>query len=93
MFESIGSVLHVLFAALGVISLTDPGTATLLAVAITALAVVALAGHALGLPVGARAAVSRPGGAIDASVLLAQSDPDAPGHPRPRAPGSAAPAA
>jgi len=93
MFESIGSVLHVLFAALGVAWLTDPGTATLLAVAITTLAVLALAGHVLGLPIGARPAVSRPRRAIDASVPLAQSDPDAPGHARPRAPGLAAPAA
>ncbi len=31
--------------------------------------------------------------AIDASAPLLQSDPDAPGHPRPRAPQSAAPAA
>lgn len=34
-----------------------------------------------------------PHSAVDISVLLAQSDPDAAGHPRPRAPGLAASAA
>ena len=33
--------------------------------------------------------VPHPRRAIDVSALLAQSDPDAAGHPRPRAPGAA----
>ena len=90
--ESIGSMLQPLLTALG-LAAPDPPAAALVAVAITALVVVALTLQALVLPISAVAASGHPRRVRDLSVALAQSDPDAPGHPRSRAPGPAAPAA
>ncbi|WP_309128348.1 DUF6412 domain-containing protein [Microbacterium sp.] len=86
MGEKIGTLLQLLLTALGAVPLTDGvlGVAAVL-VAVTVLAlVVALAAPHSGLRLSVH-----PGGAVDATVLLAQSDPDADGHPRPRAPGFA----
>lgn len=92
MVESIGSLVHVLLTTLG-LAAPDPSAAALVAVAITALAVVALALQSLVLPISALAASARPRRARHLVVALSQSDPDAPGHARPRAPGLVAPAA
>lgn len=81
------TVLHLLLAALGAVALPSDGmlgvAAAVLAVALIAI-VIALVSPRWGIR---RAA--HPRRAIDVSVLLAQSDPDAAGHPRPRAPGFA----
>jgi len=92
MMESIGSLLHVLLTTLG-LAAPDPSAAALIAVAITALTVVALALQTLILPSSAAAAFAHPRRARDLVVALSQSNPDAPGHPRPRAPGRVASAA
>ncbi|MFT4258367.1 DUF6412 domain-containing protein [Microbacterium sp.] len=77
--------------ALGVILMPD---AAALGLAIAFLAVTTLT-IALALSFGAITATAdapHPLRAIDAGAPLAQSDPDAAGHPRPRAPGAAVPA-
>ena len=85
----IDAVLHVLLAA----ATPEPGLLAFAAVAVAALAVLTLAAHAVGLPSLSGRSVAHPRRSIDASAPLAQSDPDAAGHSRPRAPGHAAPAA
>lgn len=67
------------------------GAAPGLALALAAVAVVTalLLTSAVGGAVTRRAA-AHPWREIDASTLLGQSDPDAAGHPRPRAPGRTA---
>lgn len=94
MFESIGSVLHLVLVSLGIIASADPGTVVVATAMTLAIAAIAIALHARrGLRATTGAAVSRPRRAIDVSVPLAQSDPDAAGHARPRAPGLVASAA
>lgn len=93
MIESIAAVLHLLLSSLGVATATDPSSAVIASVAIIALAVIAVALHARWLPGTPAPAASAPRRVIGVSVLLAQSDPDAAGHSRPRAPGFAASAA
>ncbi|MFD5213285.1 DUF6412 domain-containing protein [Microbacterium sp. NPDC058345] len=86
MGEMIGTLLQLMLTALGAAPQTDGMlgvAAVLIAVAVLAVIIALAAPHS-----GVRLSM-RPGGAIDASVLLAQSDPDADGHPRPRAPGAA----
>lgn len=87
MSEAIGTLLQLLLAALGALPVPDGGMLGV-AAAIVALAVLALAITLVAPPSGIRSA-PHPRRAIDVSVLLAQSDPDAAGHPRPRAPGVA----
>lgn len=88
-------VLPMLLSIAGVLSLGDTGSlavATAVALMTIAAAVVSL----IAARVGAGSAGSRrphPGRSISPSTLLAQSDPDAPGRRRPRAPGFAAAAA
>lgn len=89
MLSAIAAALHVLLA----VTAPEPGLVAFAAVAIAALAVVALAGHTVGLPATSGRSVAHPRRSIDASAPLAQSDPDAAGHARPRAPGHAASAA
>lgn len=88
------TVLAFVVAALGVAAvagLLDPAGAPVVAVVVVvaalavALFVIAPTSHARGL--------QHPRVDSDVRVLPAQSDPDAAGHPRPRAPGSAAAAA
>lgn len=86
MGDVISTLLQLMLATFGAVPLPDGVfgvAAVILALAVLALAVALAAPHS-----GIRLSM-RPGGAIDASVLLAQSDPDADGHPRPRAPGVA----
>lgn len=74
-----------------VLGAVDPASgAVVLAVAATLAIALCLAAAAPAAPPPLSA---RPRAAIDVSVLVAQSDPDAAGHPRPRAPGRAASAA
>lgn len=91
MIESIGALLQLMLTALGVVPLpSDAAAGGMLGIAavLVALAVIALA-VALVAPLFGVRSVPHPRRAIDVSALLAQSDPDAAGHPRPRAPGVA----
>jgi hypothetical protein len=87
MSEWSGQMLGILQAALGLVTMPD---AAALGLAIALLAVTALT---LAVVLSVRPVVGadepHPLRAIDAGTLLAQSDPDAAGHPRPRAPGVA----
>ncbi|BDZ40517.1 DUF6412 domain-containing protein [Microbacterium suwonense] len=91
MTEAIGSLLQLMLTALGVVPLPAGMTAGgMLGVAaiLVAVAVIAIALTTVTPVFGIRSA-PHPRRAIDVSTLLAQSDPDASGHPRPRAPGVA----
>ncbi|MFB7250140.1 DUF6412 domain-containing protein [Microbacterium sp. NPDC056234] len=72
-------------SALGLAALPDMA-ALGLAVAIIAVAALIVA-IAIIAPRAGKDSPPHPLRAIDASTLLSQSDPDAAGHPRPRAPG------
>lgn len=64
------------------------------AVVLALAATVAIALHSASIaPAAPMPLWAGPRAPIDVSILVAQSDPDAAGHPRPRAPGRAAPAA
>jgi hypothetical protein len=91
MFALVMSALHLALATMAGGALSDAGAlslAVVVSIALVALLVVSLAAPAPG-------GTSRPHPrrAIDLSVLLSQSDPNASGHPRPRAPGAAVPVA
>ncbi len=87
MGDAIGTLMHLLLSALGVLAMPDVGVLGL-AVAAIALAVLALAATRQTPRSGIRAS-AHPRRGIDVSTPLTQSDPDAAGHPRPRAPGVA----
>ena len=87
MSEWFGQMLSVVATALGLVSMPD-AAALGLAIALLAVTVLTLAVVLSVRPV-IRADEPHPLRAIDVDTLLAQSDPDAAGHPRPRAPGSA----
>ena len=87
MSERIGQLLGFVAAALGLVTMPDAG-ALGLAVALLAVAILTLA-VVLSLHQRSAADAPHPLRAIDADTLLTQSDPDAAGHPRPRAPGVA----
>jgi hypothetical protein len=93
MTDAIGSLLHLLFTSLGLITAVDPGTVTIYAAAVLAAALIVTLLCAITLPRSARASLAHARRAIDASAPVSQSDPDAEGHPRSRAPGFAASAA
>lgn len=93
MLSAIGATLHVLLVTVGLSATPDPVLLAFTAVAIAALAVAAVAVHAVGLHPASGRSTAHPRRSIDESTPLAQSDPDAAGHPRPRAPGIAASAA
>ena len=90
---SMGALLQLLFAVLGVAQAPDSGLAALAVVAVAAIAVAAIALHMAGLPLLSGRSTAHPRTSIDVSAPLDQSDPDAAGHTRPRAPGLAAQAA
>lgn len=97
MLESLRAVLCLLLATLGVAAVLDAGSLGATgAVAVTVAAVLATVALIAVVAMSRRPADDRsrphPHRAIRASTLLAQSDPDAPGRPRPRAPQSVAPA-
>ena len=93
MTDAIGSLMDILFASLGLITGIDPAALTIYAGVVLAAALVVALLYALTLPRSARASLAHARRAIDASAPLSQSDPDAAGHPRSRAPGFAASAA
>lgn len=97
MIHAIGSLLHVLLASLGVIVGTQPATASILTVSVTVAVLAAVLASIVLLGFSpshaAHASLGRPRRSIDVSALIAQSDPDAAGHPRSRAPGFSASAA
>lgn len=93
MLESAGTLLRLLLSVLGATTATESTALALAAAALATVALLALALCAVELPASAIGSLPHPRRAIDVSTLLAQSDPDAPGHPRPRAPGLAASAA
>ena len=92
MTESISVVLRLLLEILGVAAVREP-SAIAFAAAAVAVAVVAISLTLAELPASAIGTSAHPQRAIDVSVQLAQSHPDAAGHARPRAPGYAASAA
>lgn len=83
-----GQVLGVVLAALGLVAVPDAASLGV-AVALVAVTVLVLA-VALSIRHAWNPSAPHPLRAIDPSVLLSQSDPDAAGHPRPRAPGAVA---
>ena len=87
MGEAIGTLLQLMLTALGVVPLPEPGMVGVAALAVALAALVLTV--ALVLPDALLRSAPHPRRAIDVSVLLAQSHPDAGGHPRPRAPGVA----
>lgn len=91
MTEWIAALLQLMLTALGVVPLPaglDTGGMLGIAVLLVTVAVIALAAALVAPLFGIRSA-PHPRRAIDASARLTQSDPDAAGHPRPRAPGVA----
>ena len=95
MIASFLTALNLLLVAAEVALTPDGGAspAPLLALALAAAVVLTVAVAVLVCRLLADAPPARPTRPIDPSAPLAQSDPDAAGHPRPRAPGRAAPAA
>lgn len=90
MLDTISALLQLMLAALGV-AVLPPGAMTggMLGIALlVAVAVLAIA-LAVVTPLFGIRSTPHPRRAIDVSTVLAQSDPDAAGHPRPRAPGVA----
>ena len=87
MGEWFGRMLGFVASALGIVALPD-AAAVGVAIALVALATLTLV-VALSLVPPTAGTSPHPQRAIDVSTLLAQSDPDAAGHPRPRAPGVA----
>ncbi|SDG70369.1 DUF6412 domain-containing protein [Microbacterium pygmaeum] len=94
MITAIDALLRVLLTTLGAAPVIHGGgSMTAVAVALFATALVALLLCAGRAPSSTQLSLVRPRRAIDVSALLAQSDPDAAGHARPRAPVVAASAA
>jgi hypothetical protein len=91
MRDAILSFANLLLGLVGATGVTT-GSLAVGAIIVTAALVVAVVCF-VATPSAARAALRRPRRSIDVSALLAQSDPDAAGHPRSRAPGFAASAA
>lgn len=91
MIETINALLQLMLTALGIAPLPtglEAGGLLGIAAVLVAVAVIAVAVMVVAPLFGIRSA-PHPRRAIDVSALLTQSDPDAAGHPRPRAPGVA----
>ncbi len=96
MLDTLLAPLHLLLAVVGVAdAVASGGMAGAIVITIATLTAAVLVLAALRVvPTAAHGpSPSRPRRTIDISCLLAQSDPDAAGHPRPRAPQAAASAA
>ena len=95
MIDAIHALLNVLLVTSGAAAVTGTasGILTTMTVAAVLTALVVLALSTAGSRANARSSLAQPRRAIDVSALLPQSDPDAAGHPRPRAPGAPAAAA
>lgn len=92
MTEAIQAVLRVLLEVFGVAALREPTALSFAAAAIAVVALLALTIVFVAPAASAAGTSAHPLRAIDVSVQLSQSHPDAPGHSRPRAPGLVAPA-
>ncbi|GAA0484122.1 DUF6412 domain-containing protein [Microbacterium aurantiacum] len=92
MVDAVMSFFSVLLSLSGAIALSPSDSAAVWALVAASVLLVALLLTTASLP---PRGASRQGAerAIDVSVVVAQSDPDAAGHPRSRAPGVAASAA
>ncbi|MGO2748215.1 DUF6412 domain-containing protein [Microbacterium sp.] len=92
MADGIEQLLQLMLSALGVLAMPDLASLDLAAFTL-ALAVLTVAALVVAITLGVvqagQGSSPHPFRAIGASVLLAQSDPGADGHPRPRAPGVA----
>ncbi len=95
MFESLNAALHLVLATAHLAAAPDLTTvgAIGIALALVAATLVVAAILVVAVPATSNSSPAHPARAIDVSSPLAQSDPDASGHPRPRAPGLAASAA
>lgn len=93
MSEWIDAVLRTLLEVLAGAAVREPSALAVAVFALAAVAVLVLAVALRDVALGAAGSPPHPLRAIDISVQPAQSHPDAAGHPRPRAPGRAAPAA
>jgi hypothetical protein len=94
-FSSLVSGLHLVLSALGLAAPGDFASvgAIGVAIAVVSAAIVIAALLSLTLPPTAGSSPPHPVRAIDVSSSPSQSDPDASGHARPRAPGFGASAA
>jgi len=95
MLDSLNAALHLVLATIQLASSPDLAIVGALGIALALMATAAVVAVvlAVAVPSTATASPAHPSRAIDISSPLAQSDPDAPGHPRSRAPGLAASAA
>lgn len=92
MINAVASFFQVLLGVSGTVAVSPASSAALVAILLAAAVVVVLL-HVAGAPRSVGGSLAHPARAIDVSVAVAQSDPDAPGHARSRAPGVAASAA
>jgi len=76
MADAFEQLMQLMLSALGMVAMPDVASLDLAALTLT-----------VGVVPAGQGSAPHPLRAIDASTLLSQSDPDAPGHPRPRAPG------
>lgn len=94
MSDALLSALHGVLAIFGLASVDPTVTGALaLTVALVAASIVLAAVAQTSHAAAGGSSPPHPRRAIDVSTPLAQSDPDAPGHPRPRAPQHVASAA
>lgn len=93
MSETFSVVLRLLLETLAGAAVREPSALVFAAAVIAAVAVFALSLTPAGSSSPATGTSPHPLRAIDVSTRLTQSDPDAAGHARPRAPGAAASAA
>lgn len=92
MVDAFEQLMRFLLSTLGMVAMPDVASLDLaaLTLAVALLTVTALVvAITLGVAPTGQGSAPHPLRAIDPSTLLSQSDPDASGHPRPRAPGAA----
>ena len=85
MIDALNTLLQLLLTALGAVPIPVDGMLGIAAILVT-IAVLTIVVSVLAPRAGIRSS-PHPRRAIDVSTCLAQSHPDADGHPRPRAPG------
>ncbi|MFD0790461.1 DUF6412 domain-containing protein [Microbacterium insulae] len=93
MSDTFSVVLRLLLETMAGAAFREPSALVVAAAVFAAVAVLALSLAGSGASAPATGTSPHPMRGIDVSTLLTQSDPDAAGHARPRAPGAAAPAA
>lgn len=94
MRELVAAFLGLVLLASGVDPALDSGaTLGFVVIVVAVVAALAVLAHLFRVDASAGSAQIRPHGSIGIAARPAQSDPDAAGHARPRAPGLAAPAA